>query len=94
MSISLSAAALAPHATARLAVGGAIDGFDSYEAALSAQPGDDLADPVLGGPMLYTSGTTGKPKGVSRKPGPPARGAALVGRLAGYQPGTDMNLCT
>jgi long-chain acyl-CoA synthetase len=88
------AAALAPDATARLAVGGAIDGFDSYEAALSAQPCDDLADPVLGGPMLYTSGTTGKPKGVSRKPGPPARGAALVGRLAGYQPGTDMNLCT
>jgi long-chain acyl-CoA synthetase len=31
-----------------------------------AEPGDDLPDPVVGSQMLYTSGTTGRPKGVYR----------------------------
>ncbi|HMG25450.1 MAG TPA: AMP-binding protein, partial [Acidimicrobiia bacterium] len=60
------AAGAAPRATVRLAVGGAIDGFEDYDAAVSAEPATDLADPVLGSQMLYTSGTTGRPKGVFR----------------------------
>ena len=52
----------------RLAVGGAIDGFEPYADALAQQPGDDIADPVVGRTMLYTSGTTGRPTGVDRPP--------------------------
>jgi long-chain acyl-CoA synthetase len=50
----------------RLAVGGAIDGFDSYDDALGSEPGNDVDDPHPGTMMLYTSGTTGRPKGVRR----------------------------
>ncbi len=50
----------------RLAVAGSIDGFEDYDAAVAAEPGDDLDDPALGSQMLYTSGTTGRPKGVFR----------------------------
>jgi long-chain acyl-CoA synthetase len=35
-----------------------------YEEALAAQPPDDPADQSMGGVMFYTSGTTGRPKGV------------------------------
>lgn len=42
--------------------------FESYEAALAATSDDPLPlDGEPGGFMLYTSGTTGRPKGVSRK---------------------------
>lgn len=66
------AAALAPGVIARLAVGGAIDGFDDYEHAVSAEKGQDIEDPVAGSQMMYTSGTTGHPKGVYRKGAAPA----------------------
>jgi long-chain acyl-CoA synthetase len=71
------AARLAPNLVARLAVGGPIDGFDDYDAALSEEDDADLDDPALGRTMLYTSGTTGRPKGVDRPPEPPA-GAATT----------------
>jgi len=60
------ATAAAPRAHVRLAVAGSIDGFEDYDAAVAAEPGDDLDDPALGSQMLYTSGTTGRPKGVFR----------------------------
>ena len=43
---------------------GTIDGYDSWEAAREAQPETPIADPTPGQIMLYSSGTTGKPKGV------------------------------
>ena len=49
-----------------LALAGDIDGFASYEEALDAEDAADIADPEPGGAMLYTSGTTGRPKGVRR----------------------------
>jgi long-chain acyl-CoA synthetase len=52
-----------------LAVGGDIDGFASYEDAINAQDAGDITDPEPGGAMLYTSGTTGRPKGVRRAMG-------------------------
>ncbi|WP_337187426.1 AMP-binding protein [Phenylobacterium sp.] len=50
----------------KVAVGGAIDGFTPYVAALDGLDPSDIQDPVLGNQMLYTSGTTGRPKGVHR----------------------------
>jgi long-chain acyl-CoA synthetase len=39
-------------------------GLQSYEALLAESPGDEVPATGLGGPMFYTSGTTGRPKGV------------------------------
>jgi long-chain acyl-CoA synthetase len=61
---------------ARLAVGQGLAGFEGYEQAIGAEPGHDIDDPRLGDVMLYTSGTTGRPKGV-RRPPPEPRTAAL-----------------
>jgi long-chain acyl-CoA synthetase len=85
------AAAAAPGATVRLAVGGAVTGFDDYDAALGAEDADSIDDPILGWAMLYTSGTTGRPKGVHRDQAPVS--AKLASRMAGYRPG-DVHLCT
>jgi long-chain acyl-CoA synthetase len=60
------ATAAASQAQVRLAVAGSLDGFEEYDAAVAAEPGDDVDDPALGSQMLYTSGTTGRPKGVFR----------------------------
>ena len=94
-----SAAAQSSGAGFRLAIGGAVAGFSDYDAELAQHSGDDLPDPVLGTTMLYTSGTTGRPKGVHRD----ARAAvspsasAMLARLreaAGYQAGKDVSLVT
>ena len=48
----------------RFMVGGAIHGYVSWEDACAAQPAGPIADPQAGSIMLYSSGTTGRPKGV------------------------------
>lgn len=48
-------------------VGGIKPGFESWEEAIAGQPDERIADEVNGAPMLYSSGTTGKPKGVFSK---------------------------
>lgn len=50
----------------KLAVGGSVEGFLDYEPALASQPAKALADEKLGALMLYSSGTTGRPKGILR----------------------------
>jgi long-chain acyl-CoA synthetase len=45
-------------------VDGPIEGFSAYEAARDAMPTSPIADQSAGGDMLYSSGTTGRPKGV------------------------------
>ena len=49
-----------------LLIGGAADGFACYEDAVAAQPEGRIADEVEGTDMLYSSGTTGRPKAVKR----------------------------
>ena len=51
----------------RMAIGAPADGFLPYHETLAGLDGSDIDDPVLGGAMLYTSGTTGRPKGVYRR---------------------------
>ena len=43
---------------------GVIAGWSDYEAAVAGQPVARIADEQAGGDMLYSSGTTGRPKGV------------------------------
>lgn len=47
-------------------VDGVIDGFRSWEAALARMPARPISDESPGSPMLYSSGTTGRPKGILR----------------------------
>jgi len=68
---------------ARVALGGGIEGFQPYEEFLSGDESEP-ADQSLGVPMMYTSGTTGRPKGVSRsalKAGGPVATLDLVGQV-------------
>lgn len=52
---------------ARFSVDGAILGYRSYEESTAGMPCLRIADEVAGTAMLYSSGTTGRPKGVRRK---------------------------
>ncbi|MEQ8717783.1 MAG: acyl-CoA synthetase [Acidimicrobiales bacterium] len=53
-----------PRVRARLMVGGSPPGFEDYDATLDSYEPTPLADASTGSLMLYTSGTTGRPKGV------------------------------
>ena len=48
----------------RLVVGGRLDGYESYEDAISAYPPEPLEEELEGHAMMYSSGTTGRPKGI------------------------------
>ncbi|HMO47820.1 MAG TPA: AMP-binding protein [Rubrivivax sp.] len=53
-----------PGVQTRLMLDGAIDGYAPYESAVADCPATPIADESAGGDMLYSSGTTGRPKGV------------------------------
>jgi long-chain acyl-CoA synthetase len=63
--IALAVAPLIP-GVALFMVGGEAGPFKSFEAARAAMPTTPIADESAGRPMLYSSGTTGRPKGVKR----------------------------
>jgi acyl-CoA synthetase (AMP-forming)/AMP-acid ligase II len=62
------AAALAdqmPKVKVRLMVGdAALDGYEPYASARDRYPAEALTEELEGTPMLYSSGTTGRPKGI------------------------------
>jgi long-chain acyl-CoA synthetase len=87
----VDAVAHAKSCDVRLSIGGQIDDFDDYESAIAGFDAADIDDPTRGTTMLYTSGTTGRPKGVYRKSQPVIATAAL--QVNGHGPG-KVNLCT
>lgn len=64
---------------------GAIEGLQSFDALVAGQPDTLPEDRLAGQTMLYTSGTTGRPKGVRRALADmdPDTGASLASLLAG-----------
>lgn len=54
----------APNLNHRLMLGEVIDGYDSYEATISKYDGVPIEYGIAGTFMLYSSGTTGQPKGI------------------------------
>ncbi len=81
----------------RLLLGGDADGWERYEAAVDEQPSTPIADEMEGDFLLYSSGTTGRPKGIKRPltlaplgQGPPAAVPFL--QALGFTAG-DVYLC-
>jgi long-chain acyl-CoA synthetase len=62
-----------PRVERRLVVGDGLDGHESYQDSLDSFSFDPLDNQVDGMPMFYTSGTTGRPKGIMR----PIRGCPV-----------------
>jgi acyl-CoA synthetase (AMP-forming)/AMP-acid ligase II len=61
-----------PGVELRLMIDGTVEGYQSYEDETASRPAEPLPDRIGGVDMLYSSGTTGRPKGVrSRVPDKP-----------------------
>jgi long-chain acyl-CoA synthetase len=77
-----------------LMLDGVMPGFESLERVVARYPAEPIPDPGCGGSMLYSSGTTGRPKGVKRaaiadEPFDAAnRYSVLTQKLYGYDPDT------
>jgi len=79
-----------------LSVGGYVEGFDDYQEVLGKESPADIENPEIGTHMLYTSGTTGRPKGVYRERVAPTSNQTVTRAqsLAAFNPDTDCTLCT
>lgn len=56
----------APKCAIWLMTNGAVEGYQDYESVRDSATSEPLDDQPLGGLMLYSSGTTGRPKGIHR----------------------------
>jgi long-chain acyl-CoA synthetase len=80
-----------PRGLAGAFVVGELDGFEPFGAARSAHPTTEPDDRACGALFVYTSGTTGRPKGIRRprpsgEPGRVAHEAAVFGRAFDFVP--------
>lgn len=79
-----------PNVGLRLMLDGTITGYESYENAVASQTADPLSDRVAGFDMLYSSGTTGQPKGITKPfvgqllDETPSAVAPMLGMLFGF----------
>jgi acyl-CoA synthetase (AMP-forming)/AMP-acid ligase II len=79
--------------------GAALPGFEAWDDVIDAESDEEPVDDVgagsgsAGAQMLYTSGTTGKPKGALRTTNDPAIVGALLGEL-GLRPADEVHLTT
>ena len=80
-------AANAPLLTLKVSIGDDAEGFEPYTKLLAPFDGSDILDPTPGSSMLYTSGTTGRPKGVYR------RNTAAIGMMMNLAEPDDVQLC-
>ena len=76
----------------RLAHDGHLEGFEEYESAIAEHPAQPLVDETEGSYMFYSSGTTGRPKGIlpALRDDPFGTGTgfdALVRAVYGFEPG-------
>jgi acyl-CoA synthetase (AMP-forming)/AMP-acid ligase II len=76
-----------PNVHTRLMLDGTIDGFESYEDAAAQYPAEPIAEEREGTDMLYSSGTTGRPKGIrvplnpDAKPGDAPTGVEALAKM-------------
>jgi fatty-acyl-CoA synthase len=57
---------LVPNCPVRLMWDGTVEGYEPYEDRVAGYPAQPLAEQPRGETMLYSSGTTGRPKGIKR----------------------------
>jgi acyl-CoA synthetase (AMP-forming)/AMP-acid ligase II len=79
--LARQASALCPGVETFYSLRGELPGLRSWEDATAAMPDTPIADQSTGRTMIYSSGTTGKPKGV-RQPLPTEAFNALTGFLS------------
>jgi long-chain acyl-CoA synthetase len=92
--VAAAAAAKCPDLERRLMAGpGQLpDGWESYDAVAAGYPDGPVPDEVLGAAMLYSSGTTGQPKGILRplpevSPSEPLPVMAFIKAIYGFREG-------
>ena len=74
----------APTCHTWLMLDGAVDGYQDFEETIADYPAEPLAEEPAGGVMLYSSGTTGRPKGIV-KPLPEAAISEDAGPIRALQ---------
>ena len=90
LDLATGAIAAAPRCGVGLVTGTAGDRFESYDDAAAAEDATPVTVDPPGTTMLYTSGTTGRPKGVVRPPRTTA-----IANLGDYdESGGNVHLCT
>ncbi|HEY1445062.1 MAG TPA: AMP-binding protein [Acidimicrobiales bacterium] len=80
----------------KICTGGYLPDFEMYNSVVAEEDASNIDDPVMGTQMLYTSGTTGRPKGVHRATA--ATSALAMVNFSGYDEdwaaSTDAHLVT